>query len=83
MGLAGPWMGFRCPMGFATFTLFIAQIMGVLGWGAVFPWSVPALYSGVAGSQSSGLGIYLWTKTPLWFPWHIRYRLAHWWPVPS
>jgi predicted ribosomally synthesized peptide with SipW-like signal peptide len=56
MGLAWPWMGFRWHMGFATLTLFIAQIMGVLGWGVVFPWSVPALYSGAAGSQGSGLG---------------------------
>ena len=23
------------------------------------------------------LGIYLWTKCPLWFPWHVRYRLDH------
>jgi hypothetical protein len=29
------------------------------------------------------LGIYLWTKTPMGFPWHVRYRLAHWWPVPT
>ena len=25
------------------------------------------------------LGIYLWTYRPDWRPWHIRYRLRHWW----
>jgi hypothetical protein len=22
------------------------------------------------------LGLYLWTKAPIWCPWHVRYRLA-------
>jgi hypothetical protein len=25
------------------------------------------------------LGLYLWTYRPDWRPWHIRYRLRHWW----
>ncbi len=29
------------------------------------------------------LGVYLWTTTPLWRPWQRRYRLKHWWPLPS
>jgi hypothetical protein len=28
------------------------------------------------------LGVYLWTLTPLWLPWHRRHRRKHWWPVP-
>ena len=28
------------------------------------------------------LGLYLWTMSPLWLPWHQRYRRKHWWPVP-
>ena len=27
------------------------------------------------------LGIYLWTWTPLWYPWQRRYRLKRWWPA--
>ena len=25
------------------------------------------------------VGLYLWTYRPDWRPWHIRYRLRHWW----
>jgi len=25
------------------------------------------------------LGGYLWTRTPCWHPWQLRYRLKHWW----
>jgi hypothetical protein len=29
------------------------------------------------------LGLYLWRLSPLWRPWQIRYRLRHWWPLPT
>jgi hypothetical protein len=29
------------------------------------------------------LGLYLWILTPLWPPSQRRYRLHHWWPVPT
>jgi len=29
------------------------------------------------------VGIYLWIWPPRWRPWQIRYRLNHWWPLPS
>lgn len=32
-----------------------AQIIAALGWGAYFPWSIPALYSGVAGPSIQDL----------------------------
>ena len=28
------------------------------------------------------LGLYFWISTPFWLPWHRRYRLKHWWPIP-
>ena len=28
------------------------------------------------------LGIYLWTATPLWRRYQVRYRLRHWWSAP-
>ncbi len=43
-------------------TVFVAQIVAALGYGHVFPWSVPAVYRGIAGSGQppvSGLGISL------------------------
>ena len=29
------------------------------------------------------LGLYLWRLAPLWRPWQTRYRLRHWWPLPT
>ncbi len=49
--LASAGRGYLAPLGFAALTLFLSQILAALGWGAYFPWSVPAVYSGVAGEQ--------------------------------
>lgn len=46
--LASVGRGYLPPLGWATLTLFLAQILAALGWGAWFPWSVPALFSGLA-----------------------------------
>jgi ABC-2 type transport system permease protein len=43
--------GYIPPLAWAAFTIFLAQILSVLGWGAGFPWAVPALLSGVAGPE--------------------------------
>jgi ABC-2 type transport system permease protein len=37
--------GYLPPMGVAILAIFLAQIIGVAGWGEYFPWSIPALYS--------------------------------------
>ena len=37
-------------------TLFAAQVIAALGFGAWFPWSVPSLLSGVAGPEQAGPG---------------------------
>lgn len=37
-------------------TLFAGQVIAALGYGRWFPWSVPALLSGVAGEQQSAPG---------------------------
>jgi ABC-2 type transport system permease protein len=36
--------------------VFVAQIVATLGYGRYFPWSVPALYSGLAGPDRLGPG---------------------------
>lgn len=41
--VASAGRGYLAPMGYAILTLFLAQVVLILGWGAYFPWSVPAL----------------------------------------
>jgi ABC-2 type transport system permease protein len=49
--VAGAGQGYIPPLAWAAFTIFLAQILTVLGYGAWFPWAVPALVSGAAGPQ--------------------------------
>lgn len=48
--------GYLAPLGWTFFSVFLAQIAAVLGWGDWFPWSVPALFSGMAGPRAGELG---------------------------
>jgi ABC-2 type transport system permease protein len=50
--------GYLLPFGWLFLTLFLSQIVGRLGWGDWFPWSIPALFSGLAGPRSEVLGIH-------------------------
>jgi ABC-2 type transport system permease protein len=54
--LASAFRGYLAPLGFAILTIFLAQITAATGWGAWFPWSVPALFSGLAGPRAALLG---------------------------
>ncbi len=54
--LASLGRGYLPAMGWAILTIVAAQIVAALGWGAWFPWSVPALYSGLAGPLSLAVG---------------------------
>ena len=49
--IAGVGRGYIAPLGFAVLTVALAQILAVLGWGAWFPWSVPAILAGAGGSE--------------------------------
>lgn len=53
--IASMTRGYMAPLGFAVLMLFLAQITAATGWGAWFPWSVPALYSGLAGPEGAAL----------------------------
>jgi len=53
---AGLGRGYLAPMGAAILALILAQIIAATGWGDYFPWSVPALYAGVAGPDYAQLG---------------------------
>lgn len=50
--------GYLPPLGFAVLTIFFSQIIAATGWGDWFPWSVPALFSGVIGPREEQLGIH-------------------------
>lgn len=41
--------GYLPPLGFLIIALFVGNIMATMGHGEYFPWSIPGIYSGVAG----------------------------------
>ena len=48
--------GYLAPMGVAILAVIFAQVIAAAGWGEYFPWSVPALYAGMAGPEYAQLG---------------------------
>lgn len=56
--LASAGRGYLAPLGWAVGTLALAQIAAVLGWGGYFPWSVPALMSGMLGPPAEQVGVH-------------------------
>jgi ABC-2 type transport system permease protein len=55
--LASVGRGYLPPIGWAMLTIFLAQIVAAIGWGGWFPWSVPALFSELAGPRATQLGV--------------------------
>lgn len=49
--------GYLPPLGATILAVVIAQLVAAAGWGAYFPWSVPALYAGLAGPDYTNLGL--------------------------
>lgn len=39
--------GYLAPLGFIMFMLVLSQIITIIGYGEYFPWSIPAVYSGL------------------------------------
>ena len=48
--------GYLPALAWAVLTIFLAQIAAATGWGSWFPWSVPALFAGLAGDRSHMVG---------------------------
>jgi ABC-2 type transport system permease protein len=48
--------GYLSAFGWTIFTVVLAQIAAITGWGDWFPWSVPALFAGAAGPRAALLG---------------------------
>lgn len=44
--------GYLSPLGFMIFTLVLSQIVAATGFGEFFPWSIPAIASGLAGKEN-------------------------------
>jgi ABC-2 type transport system permease protein len=56
--LASIGRGYLPPFGWTIFTLFIANISAILGWGDWLPWAIPGLFSGTAGPRAELLGVH-------------------------
>ena len=48
--------GYLPPMAAAILAVMLAQIIAAAGWGDYFPWSIPALFAGMAGPDYSTAG---------------------------
>ena len=48
--------GYLAAIGVMFLTVFLAQVIAVLGYGHLFPWSVPAIYSQIGGSDHPTVG---------------------------
>lgn len=57
--------GYLPPLGWAIFTLFLAQVLSMMGWASWFPWSVPAMLSQLAGPQAEQLGLHSYVSVAL------------------
>ena len=48
---AGVGRGYIAPLAWTVAVIVVSQVLTVLGWGAWFPWSVPALLAGAGGTS--------------------------------
>jgi ABC-2 type transport system permease protein len=48
--------GYIAPLAWAVATIVASQILAVLGWGAWFPWAVPAILAGAGGAEVEPVG---------------------------
>lgn len=48
---AGVGRGYIAPLAWTVAMIVVSQVLTVLGWGAWFPWSVPALIAGAGGTS--------------------------------
>jgi len=48
--------GYLAPMAVVILSGILAQLVAVVGWGEYFPWAIPALYAGLAGTDGAKLG---------------------------
>jgi ABC-2 type transport system permease protein len=56
--VASAGRGYMPPFGWTIFTMVLANIAAVMGWGDWFPWAIPGIFSGAAGPEASQLGLH-------------------------
>ena len=56
--LASVGRGYLPPFGWTIFTLVLANIAAIMGWGDWFPLAIPSLFSGAAGPRENLLGMH-------------------------
>lgn len=76
--LASAGRGYLPPLGWASLSMALAQIAAALGWGDWFPWSVPALLSGVAGPRAEQIGMHSYILVLLAFIAGLAATFAWW-----
>lgn len=76
--LASAGRGYLLPLGWASLSMALAQIAAALGWGDWFPWSVPALLSGVAGPRAEQIGMHSYILVLLAFIAGLAATFAWW-----
>jgi ABC-type transport system involved in multi-copper enzyme maturation permease subunit len=72
--------GYLPPMAAAILALILSQILAAAGWGDYFPWSIPAIYAGMAGPDYTVAG---WTSFLIVFLTGLAGLLATvaWWQM--
>jgi len=55
--VASATRGYLPTVGAMLLVAFATQVLAALGWGAYFPWAVPALAAGAAGPEAARLGV--------------------------
>ncbi|HLO28966.1 MAG TPA: ABC transporter permease [Anaerolineales bacterium] len=56
--LASTGRGYLPPFGWTLFTLFVANLSVILGWGDWCPWAIPGLFGEIAGPRAEVLGMH-------------------------
>ena len=51
--------GYLLPIGIVLLVIVLGNVVAIAGWGAYFPWAVPALYAGFPGRENLDLASYL------------------------
>ena len=54
---ASVWRGYLAAVGVMFLIVFLAQIVATMGYGHIFPWSVPGILSGLSGGDRPSVGV--------------------------
>ena len=75
--LSSAGRGYLPAFGWTIFTVFIANLSAILGWGDLFPWAIPGLFSGAAGPHTEVLGLHSYVI--LIVTCIIGFAVTYWW----